>query len=164
MEAAQPILTVENLSFTYPDGTEGLSEVDLTVSAGEIVTLLGANGCGKTTLLLCLVGLLTGKGHLTVDGDEVLKSNLRRIRRKVGVLFQDPDDQLFMPTVFEDVVFGPLNQGLSEEEAAARAEQALTTVNALHLRDRPPYKLSGGETQRVALARALAVTQLSVST
>ena len=121
------------------------------------MAVLGPNGAGKTTLMLHLNGLLTGEGELEVAGLEVGRRTLRELRARVGLVFQDPDDQLFMPTVREDVAFGPLNLGLSAAEAAARVEEALAAVRMEHAVDRAPHQLSMGERRRVAIATVLAM-------
>ena len=143
--------------FRYPDGRVALDGVDLDVGHGERVAVLGPNGAGKTTLMLHLNGLLTGEGELEVAGLEVGRRTLRELRARVGLVFQDPDDQLFMPTVREDVAFGPLNLGLSAAEAAARVEEALAAVRMEHAVDRAPHQLSMGERRRVAIATVLAM-------
>jgi cobalt/nickel transport system ATP-binding protein len=123
------------------------------------VAIVGANGAGKSTLLLHLNGhLLAAKGTLNVGGYPVTRKTVPIVRRAVGVTFQDPDDQLFMPTVFEDVAFGPLNLELPADEVERRVERALETVGAAHLRDRPPYRLSGGEKRAVAIATVLSMS------
>lgn len=154
--SAPPVIEVSGLSYRYEDGTEALRGVDFTLGAGESVALLGPNGSGKTTFLLHLNGILRGPGRITVCGLPVAGPNLTAIRRKVGFLFQDPDEQLFLPTVLEDAAFGPLQEGCSPEEAAARARLALEQVGITHDLDRPPTHLSKGEKQRVALAGILA--------
>ncbi len=143
--------------FRYPDGRVALDGVDLHVGHGERVAVLGPNGAGKTTLMLHLNGLLTGEGELEVAGLEVGRRTLRELRARVGLVFQDPDDQLFMPTVREDVAFGPLNLGLSAAEAGARVEEALAAVRMEHAVDRAPHQLSMGERRRVAIATVLAM-------
>lgn len=151
------IVQLHNLGYQYPDGTSALEGVNLTIHHGEAVGLVGANGAGKSTLLRHLCGIHTPQtGKVRVGDVPVLASTLREVRRTVGMVFQDPDDQLFMPTVAEDVAFGPLNIGLPPEEAAARADEALAQVGALHLKHRPPYRLSGGEKRAVAIATVLA--------
>ena len=146
------------LAFAYPDGSQVLYGVDLTVQPGERVALLGPNGAGKTTLVLHLNGIHTaGAGEVRVGGLPVTKENFKEIRRRVGIVFQDPDDQLFMPTVFDDVAFGPANLGLRGDELAVRVEQALGAVGMEAFADRPPYHLSYGQRRRVAVATVLAM-------
>jgi cobalt/nickel transport system ATP-binding protein len=153
------IVEVENLAYTYPDGTEALSGLSFRITHGESVAIVGANGAGKSTLLLHLNGFLEpGGGKVRIGDFPLTRDTVSDIRKTVGMVFQDPDDQLFMPTVFEDVAFGPLNLGLPGEEVEARAVEALERVGALHLRDRPPYRLSGGEKRAVAIATILAMT------
>lgn len=151
-------LRVRDLSFVYPDGHRALCGVDLDVSAGERVALLGPNGAGKTTLMLHLNGILTPeRGRVSVSGLPVAKQNLVEIRRRVGIVFQDPDDQLFMPTVREDVAFGPANLGLRGEELNERVHQALAAVRMESFADRPPHHLSFGQRRRVAIATVLSM-------
>jgi cobalt/nickel transport system ATP-binding protein len=151
-----PSVRLTDIAYAYPDGHQALYGVDLTIPAGERVALLGPNGAGKTTLVLHLNGILTpGRGTVTVAGLAVAKDTLHEIRRRVGVVFQDPDDQLFMPTVAEDVAFGPANFGVGGGELVARVDEALTTVGMLEHRDRSPLHLSGGQRRRVALATVL---------
>ena len=148
---------ITDLVYTYPDGTEALKGVSLSIAQGECVAIIGGNGAGKSTLLQHLNGyLMPTSGEVRV-GDQVLtRESAKVIRRSVGMVFQDPDDQLFMPTVLEDVAFGPLNLGLSPQEAEQQAMGALERVGMAHLRERPPYKLSAGEKRAVAIATALA--------
>jgi len=153
-----PVLDVRDLAFTYPDGHEALRGVDLTVDAGERVAILGPNGAGKTTLVLALNGINTAtRGSVAVGGMVVERPNLPEIRRRVGIVFQDPDDQLFMPTVRDDVAFGPANLGLRGLELATRTMEALDAVGMAHVADRSPHHLSFGERRRVALATVLAM-------
>lgn len=152
-----PLIEVRGLRFRYEDGTAALRGVDFRLEAGESVALLGSNGSGKTTFVLHLNGLLAGEGSVEVCGLAVEKRNLAAIRRKVGMVFQDSESQLFMPTVLEDVAFGLLNQGLGAEQAAARAREALETVGMATAADRAPYHLSAGEKKRVAIAGILAM-------
>ncbi len=150
-------LEVKGLEFSYPDGTSVLTGVDLVIGRGERVALLGPNGAGKTTLLLHLIGILTGHaGSVSVAGLELADETLLEVRRRVGLVFQDPDDQLFMPTVYEDVAFGPANFGASGAQLEERVSQALIDVGMQGAGDRAPHHLSGGERRRVALATVLA--------
>jgi cobalt transport protein ATP-binding subunit len=151
-------LLVEDVAFAYPDGHQALFGVDLRIEAGERVALLGPNGAGKTTLVLHLNGILRpGRGAIGVAGLPVTKANVREIRSRVGIVFQDPDDQLFMPTVGEDVAFGPRNLGLPEDEVAARVAEALAQVGMSDAADRPPHHLSFGQRRRVAVATVLSM-------
>lgn len=152
-----PAIRVSGLRYAYPDGHKALDGIDLTVEAGERVAVLGPNGAGKTTLMLHLNGVLTGtSGSIEIAGIPVNRKNLREVRRRVGLVFQDPDDQLFMPTVAQDVAFGPANFGLKGEALAARVHRALETVSLTDLADRSPAHLSGGQRRRAALATVLA--------
>jgi len=153
------IVQADNLHYTYPDGTVGIDNISFRITHGESVALVGANGAGKSTLLLHLNRCLVATGGEIRIGDYPLnKKNMKAVRRSVGMVFQDPDDQLFMPTVFDDVAFGPMNLGLPEAEVEKRVLHALETVGAAHLIDRPPYKLSGGEKRAVAIATVLATS------
>ncbi len=156
--APAPSLTMSGVAFAYPDGHQALFGVDLRIERGERVALLGPNGAGKTTLVLHLNGILTaGAGVVHVGGLEVAKPNLTEIRRRVGIVFQDPDDQLFMPTVREDVAFGPANLGLRGAELTARVAAALDAVGMAEFAERPPHHLSFGQRRRVAVATVLAM-------
>ncbi|QPP10865.1 ABC transporter ATP-binding protein [Streptomyces bathyalis] len=153
-----PSLHVAGVAYAYPDGHQALFGVDLTVPRGERVALLGPNGAGKTTLVLHLNGILTaGAGSVTVAGLPVAPRNLAEIRRRVGIVFQDPDDQLFMPTVREDVAFGPATAGLRGAELESRVHDALAQVGMEAHADRPPHHLSFGQRRRVAVATVLAM-------
>lgn len=146
-------LTFSHVSFTYPDGTEALRDVSFRICPGEKVALMGSNGAGKSTLLLHCNGLLLpNKGVVRVGEMEVMKSTLREVRTKVGMLFQNADDQLFMPTVEEDVAFGPRNMQLPEDEVKRRVTEALHTVGSEALRNRACHRLSGGQKRMVAIA------------
>jgi cobalt/nickel transport system ATP-binding protein len=150
-------LEIADVTFAYPDGHAALRDVKLCIERGERVALLGPNGAGKTTLVLHLNGILAAQqGSVTVAGLAVEKPNLREIRRRVGIVFQDPDDQLFMPTVGEDVAFGPANFGVTGADLHARVDAALAAVDMVEHRDRSPLNLSGGQRRRVALATVLA--------
>lgn len=149
----------EDVHFSYPDGMRALAGVTFHITHGESIALVGANGAGKSTLLSHLNGLLIPQSGAVRVGDvPVTRSTLPAIRRTVGMVFQDPDDQLFMPTVFEDVAFGPMNAGYPQAEIADRVETALERVGASGLRDRPPYRLSDGEKRIVAIATVLAMS------
>ncbi|TDD67210.1 ATP-binding cassette domain-containing protein [Jiangella aurantiaca] len=154
-------LEVSGLAFAYADGHQALFGVDLTIGRGERVALLGPNGAGKTTLVLHLNGILSGGiGTVRVGGMEVRpgdRETLREIRRRVGIVFQDPDDQLFMPTVRDDVAFGPANLGLRGPELDQRVAEALAAVGMTEVADRPPHHLSFGQRRRVAVATVLAM-------
>ncbi|WP_432145064.1 energy-coupling factor ABC transporter ATP-binding protein [Streptomyces sp. bgisy084] len=153
-----PSLAVSGLAYAYPDGHQALFGVDLTVGRGERVALLGPNGAGKTTLVLHLNGILeAGAGSVAVAGLPVAREHLAEIRRRVGIVFQDPDDQLFMPTVREDVAFGPASAGLRGAALDERVTEALTRVGMAEFADRPPHHLSFGQRRRVAVATVLAM-------
>jgi len=153
-----PVLDVRGLAHVYPDGQQALYGVDLHVHAGERVALLGPNGAGKTTLVLHLNGILEpSAGAVSVSGLPVTKPNLREVRRRVGIVFQDPDDQLFMPTVREDVAFGPRNLGIRGPELDRVVLDALDQVGMADHVDRPPHHLSFGQRRRVAVATVLAM-------
>jgi cobalt/nickel transport system ATP-binding protein len=151
-------LDVTDLGFAYPDGTVALAGVSFHLGHGESVAIVGANGAGKSTLLMHLNGFLSpSQGEVRIGGMPVTKHTVKDIRRTVGMVFQDPDDQLFMPTVAEDVGFGPMNLGLPPDEIDARVDEALARVGSLALKDRPPYRLSGGEKRAVSIATVLAM-------
>ena len=152
------MVTITNLSYSYPDGTPALRGIDLTIAAGEKVGLLGVNGAGKSTLLLQLNGTLRpSRGTIVVDGLPVTPPNLGQIRARVGLVVQDPDDQLFSPTVGDDVAFGPRYMGLTPAEVDRRVRQALEAVGMTGYERRPPHRLSLGQRKRVALATVLAM-------
>ena len=155
------MLDVRDLSFAYPDGRQVLFGVNLRMTRGERVAVLGPNGAGKTTLVLHLNGVLgvggASAGSVTVDGLSVSKANLREIRRRVGIVFQDPDDQLFTPTVWDDVAFGPANLGLRGDELSAAVDRALDAVGMREVARRPPHHLSFGQRRRVAAATVLSM-------
>ncbi|MCW6009614.1 energy-coupling factor ABC transporter ATP-binding protein [Micromonospora sp. CPCC 205371] len=156
-----PSLDLRGVHYDYPDGSTALRGVDLKVAAGERVALLGPNGAGKTTLVLHLNGILHGgAGQVTVGGldvDPTDRARLMEIRRRVGIVFQDPDDQLFMPTVAEDVAFGPANLGVRGDELAQRVDEALAAVKMSEYRGQTPHHLSFGQRRRVAVATVLAM-------
>jgi cobalt/nickel transport system ATP-binding protein len=153
-----PVVDVRGVSYAYPGGSPALRGLDLHVHSGERVALLGPNGAGKTTLVLHLNGILTpSSGSVTISGLTVSRHTLPEIRRRVGIVFQDPDDQLFMPTVRDDVAFGPANLGLRGSDLASRVQEAMTAVDVQALADRPPHHLSFGQRRRVAIATVLAM-------
>jgi cobalt/nickel transport system ATP-binding protein len=153
-----PTIAVHDLSFRYPDGTSALDRVNLHIHPGERVALLGPNGAGKTTLVLHMNGIhLPQSGGVSVSGLDLASDTVMEIRRRVGVVFQDPDDQLFMPTVHEDVAFGPRNLGLEGAALESRIHAALTATDVVNLADRPPNHLSFGQKRRVAIAGVLAM-------
>jgi cobalt/nickel transport system ATP-binding protein len=150
------LVEIKDLWFAYPDGTEALKGVSFRITHGKCVAVIGGNGAGKSTLLQHLNGyLMPQRGDVRVGDFSLTAETAAAVRRSVGMVFQDSDDQLFMPTVFEDVVFGPLHLGMTAGEAGKRAQEALERVGMLHLRDRPPYKLSAGEKRAVAIATVL---------
>ena len=151
-------LAIRDVAFRYGGGRPVLDGLDLDVAAGERIAVLGPNGCGKTTLALHLNGLLPlQEGSISVDDLAVAEPNLTTIRRRVGLVFQNPDDQLFMSTVHEDVAFGPANCGVTRDERDRLVERSLASVDATHLADRHPHHLSGGEKRRAAIATILAM-------
>ncbi len=153
-----PTIAATGLSFAYPDGTPALADVDIHVHPGERVALLGPNGAGKTTLILHMNGILLPQhGTVHVSGLELRPDTVLDIRRRVGVVFQDPDDQLFMPTVRQDVAFGPQNLGVDGEDLEDRISHAMEAVGVAELESRPPNHLSFGQKRRVAIAGVLAM-------
>ena len=156
-----PSLEIKELAFAYPDGNQALYGVNLSIQKGERVALLGPNGAGKTTLVMHMNGIHpTSHGSIHVAGelvDSKNKESIKQIRSKVGIVFQDPDDQLFMPTVGEDVAFGPYNMGLRGAELNRVVDEALELVGMSEFKDRPPHHLSFGQRRRVAVATVLAM-------
>ena len=150
-------IEIENLSFNYPDGTAALKDVSLKVCEGESVAIIGPNGAGKSTLLLNLNGLLKGNGLVKIFGTEINSSNLRDIRKRVGLVFQNPDDQLFCSTVYEDIAFGPMNLRLKEVEIERRVNDALLKVEMNGYEDHNAFHLSYGQKKRVAIATILSM-------
>ncbi|MBM3165939.1 MAG: ABC transporter ATP-binding protein [Chloroflexi bacterium] len=151
--------TVEivDLSFTYPDGHRGLEYVTLAIYSGENVAVIGPNGAGKSTLLLHLNGILRNNGAVRICGLPVQEKNLREIRQKVGLVFQDPEDQLFSLNVFDDVAFGPINMGYTEAEVRQRVGRALEWVSMTGYNERSSHHLSLGEKKRIAIATVLSL-------
>ena len=153
-----PAIEFDDVAFAYPDGTDALRGVSFTVDEGEAVGLVGPNGAGKSTLVWLMSGFLTpAQGRVQIQGREVRKANLAEIRRRLGVIFQDPDDQLFMPTLFEDLAFGLLNLGVEREDVEARVVEALRRVGLESERDRFPGHLSAGQKRLAAMAAVLVV-------
>ena len=151
-------LEVKNLHFSYPDGHVAVKNISFTVHHGEAVGIIGANGAGKSTLLMLLMGVLfPGGGEVLVGDVHVTKKTLPMIRQRLGMVFQDPDDQLFMTTVYDDVAFGPRNYKLDEKEVENRVLKSLEVVGISHLKDRAPFKLSGGEKRAAAIASILSM-------
>ena len=150
------MLKIEHLTKTYGE-KKAVDDLSLTIQPGELYGFIGHNGAGKTTLLLTLVGLLSGKGKITVDGLPLNETNLPQIRQRMGVVFQNPDDQLFLPTVYQNVAFGLENIGLSGAEVRKKADKTLERLGISYLRDRQAQRLSGGEKRMAALATVLAM-------
>jgi cobalt/nickel transport system ATP-binding protein len=154
------VIETKDITYEYPDGTKALDKVNFNVDDGKIVALLGPNGAGKSTLFLHFNGILSpSTGSVIIDEETVKynKKDLMQIRQKVGIVFQNPDDQLFAPTVLEDVAFGPMNMGLSKEEVEVRVKEALLRVGMEGFEKKPPHHLSGGQKKRVAIAGILAM-------
>jgi len=149
------LIELEGVRYAYPEGTEALRGVSLRIEPGERVAFVGPNGAGKSTLLLALAGLVPAQGTIRIAGATLGRTTLREIRRKIGLVFQDPHDQLFMPTVAEDVAFGPSQMGLPREEVERRVLEALRSVGLEGLGDRAPHHLSGGERRAASLATVL---------
>jgi cobalt/nickel transport system ATP-binding protein len=153
------IIEIKDLKYTYPDGTPALAGISFRITHGESVGVVGANGAGKSTLLMHINGCMSpSEGTVRIGDYPLTKKTLPSVRGRVGMIFQDPDDQLFMPTVYDDVAFGPLNQGIPRDEVESLVVYALETVGAAHLKHRPPYKLSGGEKRAVAIATVLSMS------
>jgi cobalt transport protein ATP-binding subunit len=152
------MIRVRGLSFTYPDGRQALHDINLAIDAGKKVAVVGPNGAGKSTLFLHLNGILGGEGEVHVAGLEVGAKTMRAVRAKVGLVFQDPDDQLFSPTVYEDVAFGPLHMGRPADEVRERVKRALAEVGMSEHEGHMPHHLSLGERKRVAIATVLAMS------
>jgi cobalt/nickel transport system ATP-binding protein len=156
-ECEGDVLQVRDLHFSYPDGHSALHGVSLKLCEGDKVALVGPNGAGKSTLMLHLNGILGGRGEVEIGGQRITRDNLPVIRSMVGLVFQNPDDQLFSPTVFEDVAFGPLHMGLPEDEVRARVDSALEAVRMSSFKDRLSHHLSVGEKKRIAIATVLSM-------
>ena len=151
------MIEFQNVSFAYDKGSPVIRDLSFRVEDGQSVGLIGANGAGKSTVMKLLLGLLTGRGKILVDGLEVRKENLFQIRRKLGFVLQNSDNQMFMPTVYEDMIFAPLNYGLSREEAERRVDTALERLGMQELKHRHNHRISGGEKRMAAIATILAM-------
>lgn len=153
------IIEANNLKYKYPDGWQVLNSIDFRIEHGESVGIVGANGAGKSTLLMHLVGVLfPDEGEIRIGEVTITKKTLPLIRQRVGMVFQNPDDQLFMTTVYDDVAFGPRNYKMNEEDVSERVIKSLETVGIAHLKDRAPYKLSGGEKRAASIAAVLSMS------
>jgi cobalt/nickel transport system ATP-binding protein len=150
-------IVIKGLSYTYPDGTEALFNIDLVIKSKESVAILGKNGAGKSTLLHTLPGLIMPVGEIEVSGIRLSEKSVREVRKKIGIVFQNPEDQLFCPTVYEDVAFGPNNMGLTEDEIEKRVRGAITAMGLTGLEGRSAHHLSHGEKKRAALATILSM-------
>jgi cobalt/nickel transport system ATP-binding protein len=151
-------IEIENFSFKYPDGTAALDNITLNIEHGQSIALIGPNGAGKSTLLLAMAGFVTGSGKVLIDGLQINRKNLKKIRSLLGSCLEDPDDQLFMPTLFDDVAFGPLNMGLEAEQVKARVANALKTVGLADMADKAPHHLSAGQKRAAAIATVLSMS------
>ena len=151
-------IVIESFTYRYPDGTPALSDITLSIEHGQKVALIGPNGAGKSTLLLVMAGFVKGSGRVLVDGLEINSRNLKKIRTCLGSCLENPDDQLFMPTLLDDVAFGPLNMGLPAEQVRARVADALQTVGLGQMSDKAPHHLSAGQKRAAAVATILAMS------
>ncbi|MEF9922866.1 MAG: ABC transporter ATP-binding protein [Anaerovoracaceae bacterium] len=149
------MLEIEKFSVTYPDKTQAIKDISLWVNNDESVALIGANGAGKTSFIMALVGILPSVGNVTVDGIKLEKKTLNLIRSKIGVVFQNPDDQLFMSSIYEDIAFGLRNMAMGEDEISLAIDKCLDRLNIMKLKDKTALKLSGGEKRMVAIATVL---------
>lgn len=151
-------IEIENLSYKYPDGTVALDNITLSVEHGQAVALIGPNGAGKSTLLLAMAGFIKGTGKVLIDGLQINGKNLKKVRTSLGCCLENPDDQLFMPTLFDDVAFGPLNMGLEAEQVKSRVADALKTVGLADMGDKAPHHLSAGQKRAAAIATILSMS------
>jgi cobalt/nickel transport system ATP-binding protein len=149
------VIRVRNLQFSYPDGCRALKAIDFVLHKGDTVALIGPNGAGKSTFILHLNGVLRGEGMISVLGEELDRNNVHRIRSRVGVVFQDPNDQLFMSTVFDDIAFGPLNFGIPPKEVKSRVDKILAEMGLKKVSMKSPHHLSLGEMKNASLATVL---------
>ena len=152
------MLEIKKLNYSYPDGKKALKDINIKIDDNETIGIVGANGAGKSTLIKTIVGIfLTDQGEIIVDGEKVTKKTLNSIRKKVGVVFQNPDDLLFMNKVYDDIAFGPRNYKLTEEKVKEKVEKVMKELNIEKLKDRSPNNLSGGEKRKVAIATVLSM-------
>jgi len=151
-------IEIEDFTYKYPDGTAALSDITLSVEHGQKLALIGPNGAGKSTLLLVMAGFIKGTGKVLIDGLEINRKNLKKIRTCLGSCLENPDDQLFMPTLFDDVAFGPLNMGLAPEQIRTCVADALATVGLAQMADKAPHHLSAGQKRAAAIATILAMS------
>lgn len=152
------MIDINHVGIIYPDGKKALADINLTISDGETVALVGANGAGKSSLLLSMVGVIAlSEGSITLDGMQINKKNISDIRAKIGIVFQNPDDMLFMTRVYDDIAFGPRNYHVPEEEVKERVERVTEQLGIEHLKDRSPHKMSGGEKRSAAIACILSM-------
>lgn len=159
MDENKNFIKIKDLHYSYPDGTRALNGINLEIKGKESIAVIGANGAGKSTLLMNLNGtLLPDSGFIQINDHMITKKNLNDIRKKVGMVFQNTNDQLFMPTVFDDIAFGPLNLGFSQEEVKHIVNNTMINLDITDLKDRPPYKLSSGEQRKVTIATILSMS------
>ena len=151
------MLQLEHVTVAYGGGAPAINDISLTIQKGERVGLIGANGAGKSTLMKAVLGLIEASGEIRVDGIQLEKNSLAQIRKKLGYVLQDSNDQMFMPTVLEDILFGPLNYGQPREEALAEADRVLNQLGIEALKDRANHRISGGEKRMAAIATVLAL-------
>ncbi|PKL49076.1 MAG: cobalt ABC transporter ATP-binding protein [Planctomycetes bacterium HGW-Planctomycetes-1] len=151
-------IEIKNFSYKYPDGTVALSDINLSIEEKQKVVLIGPNGAGKSTLMLAMAGFATGQGEIIVKGLKVEKKSLKKIRTVIGCCFENPDDQLFMPTLFDDIAFGPLNMGFNAEQVKIRVTQALRTVGMEAMAEKAPHHLSAGQKRAAAIATVLSMS------
>ncbi len=151
-------IKIERFSYKYPDGTIALRDITLNIESGRRVALIGPNGAGKSTLLLAMAGFVRGEGKVIIDGLEITNANLKQVRSRIGCCLENPEDQLFMPTLFDDVAFGPLNMGLKSDEVKQRVEQALDKVGLAQMAQRAPHHLSAGQKRAAAIATVLSMS------
>ncbi len=149
---------IDNFSYRYPDGTTALSEITLDIEHGRRVALIGPNGAGKSTLLLAMAGFIKGTGRVIIDGLEITNGNLKQVRSRIGCCLENPEDQLFMPTLFDDVAFGPLNMGLAPDQVKQRVACALEDVGLAGMAERAPHHLSAGQKRAAAIATVLSMS------